>query len=192
VTASPLPPTAPATLRVVPAPDWEPPYSDSRWPADGAPMHGQSELALTFVLPGGLPAEPAPALRLVPVRGDAQDPDAFFGPQPTPAVELPDPRVWAGRLAQAVAEVVGGDRPAPQLLRWTSGEVYALVCRQAAVARMRGTTGRAVARVGRAEHPTDGVAEVSATVTRRERTTALALRLEGLDGRWRCTELVVG
>jgi hypothetical protein len=35
----------------------------------------------------------------------------------------------------------------------------------------------------------DGVAEVSATVRRGGRYAAVALRLEGVDGQWRCTEL---
>ena len=35
----------------------------------------------------------------------------------------------------------------------------------------------------------DGVAEVCATVRRGQRMAAVALRLEGLSGRWTCTEL---
>jgi len=40
--------------------------------------------------------------------------------------------------------------------------------------------------------PADGVAEVAALVRRDARSTALALRLEGLDGRWQCTALELG
>jgi len=36
----------------------------------------------------------------------------------------------------------------------------------------------------------EGVVEVCATVQRGTRASAFALRLEGLDGRWRCTELL--
>jgi len=36
----------------------------------------------------------------------------------------------------------------------------------------------------------DGVAEVCATVRRGARMTALAFRLEGRSGAWRCTELI--
>jgi hypothetical protein len=35
----------------------------------------------------------------------------------------------------------------------------------------------------------EGVVEVCATVQRGGRVAALALRLEGFDGRWRCTVL---
>ena len=40
--------------------------------------------------------------------------------------------------------------------------------------------------------PVDGVAEVAALVRRGARSTAVALRLEGLDGRWQCTALELG
>jgi hypothetical protein len=40
--------------------------------------------------------------------------------------------------------------------------------------------------------PVDGVAEVSLVARRAGRAHAVAARLEGLDGRWRCTALQVG
>jgi hypothetical protein len=40
--------------------------------------------------------------------------------------------------------------------------------------------------------PVDGVAEVTAVAHRSGRAHAVAARLEGLDGRWRCTALQVG
>jgi hypothetical protein len=39
------------------------------------------------------------------------------------------------------------------------------------------------------DEPADGVAEVCAVVSHGERFRAIALRLEGIDGRWRCTVL---
>ena len=41
-------------------------------------------------------------------------------------------------------------------------------------------------------HPDEIAAEVAALVRRGVRTTAVALRLEGLDGRWQCTALELG
>lgn len=38
---------------------------------------------------------------------------------------------WARRFVQAAVEIVGGDRPPSQLLRWTSREVYADLERRA-------------------------------------------------------------
>lgn len=43
----------------------------------------------------------------------------------------------------------------------------------------------------RVSEPADGVAEVSAVVRHGARTRAVALRLEGMDGRWQCTVLSV-
>ena len=40
--------------------------------------------------------------------------------------------------------------------------------------------------------PVDGVAEVSAVARRDGRAHAVAARLEGIDGRWRCTALQIG
>jgi hypothetical protein len=51
---------------------------------------------------------------------------------------------------------------------------------------------RALVRSVHVSEPADGVAEVSALVRRGVRCTAVALRLEGMDGRWQCTALEVG
>jgi hypothetical protein len=40
--------------------------------------------------------------------------------------------------------------------------------------------------------PADGVAEVCALVRRGARSTAVALRMEGMDGRWQCTAIELG
>jgi hypothetical protein len=40
--------------------------------------------------------------------------------------------------------------------------------------------------------PVDGVAEVSAVARRDGRAHAVAARLEGIDGRWRCTAVQIG
>ena len=233
---TPQAPTRPPHL--LPAPSWEPPYDDELDPAArsrrsvaAGDVHGavarpavQGALALSFVLPGGLPAVPevpvpealdAPAahLRVVPTAetvtwrrtpATAGDPDLDdFGPQPTRRAHLPEPRAWGGRLVQALVEVLAGDRPAGQLVRWTSSEVYddvtALVPVGAGSGPHRrarppggGLPARAAVRSVHVTEPADGVAEVAATVTRGRRTTAVALRLEGLDGRWQCTALELG
>lgn len=225
MTAAPLAaPTRPAEEtrpRRLPVPACEPPFDDEvgrshNWPAAGAPggpageAPVQGTLALAFLLPSGLPAapRPAPALRLVPdlpARCDSTVVDdlADFGPQPTSRAALPEPRAWAGRLVQALVEVLAGDRPLTQLVRWTTTEVYEEVTALLPARRPGGVHGRASGRarddVVRAAvssvhvtEPADGVAEVAATVRRGRRTTAVALRLEGLDGRWQCTALEIG
>jgi len=215
----------------------EPPFDDDLGadPAtalDAPPDAVQGALALSFALPGGLPAVPstptasrpddAPRrLRLVPPlettpaepaelanggtgttrrprasrRRPARDIDAEFGPQRTPRALLPEPKPWAGRLVQAIVEVTGGLRPVGQLVRWTTTEVYESVQRRITRATM---TNRAPGRISefvRSVHvsePSDGIVEVSAVVQRGDRCGAIALRLEGVDGRWQCTALQVG
>lgn len=161
---------APAYPRVRPAPALEPPYDD----------------------------EPAPrALRLVPPHVEellpfdppaaAHPADEKFDRQPTPRAELPDPRAWAGRLIPAALEAMAGQRSVQQLIPWTDDVVYAQIRR----AVRYGTT-RPVPCVLRSIHvsePADGVAEICAVVTGSNRTRAVAARLEGADGKWRCTAL---
>lgn len=125
-----------------------------------------------------------------------------FGPQSTPRADLPEPRDWAARIGQALVEVMTGSRPAPQVLRWTTPEVYAVVARRGALAARRAGAGRltdrspvrhrvAVRRVLVCE-PADGVAEASVVVVDGGRVRALAMRLTGQDGRWRVEALQVG
>jgi len=196
------------TLRRLPAPDCEPPYDDELatptagggWSSAAAIASGavQGTLALAFVLPTGVPAVPvAPVgLRLVPAapKADAQDrlDEVEFGPQPTSRSALPEPHGWAARLVQALIEVLAGDRPVGQLVRWTSTEVYDEVSALTLPRGSGGRTSRGIVRSVHVSEPVDGVAEVAALVRRGRRTNAIALRLEGLDGRWQCTALELG
>lgn len=202
MSAAPSPAAAPAAapavvVRRLPTPRAHPPYDDevtgppARRPLPRGSVQGT--LALAFSLPTGVPATPftAAALRLVP------DPDEEdCAPRPTPRSELPEPQRWTGRLAQAVVEVLAGDRPVAQLVRWTTEDVYEqLRDRTAAVTARavgeRRSHGRCVVRSVRVCEPVDGVVEASATVLDGRRYRALALRLEGLDGRWQCTHFAV-
>lgn len=175
--------TAAPALRLLRAPVADPPYDDE---LPGAVPVVEGSLALAFP-PTGEPV----SLRLVPPASI----DDELGPQPTPRRELPDPRGWVGRLAQAIAEILAGARPAAQLARYTTLDVLEhlerstgrLGARTAGVAALRPV----VASVHVSE-PADGVAEACAVVDTGPRRRALALRLEGLDGRWRCTQLQFG
>lgn len=207
-------------LRRLPVPSCEPPYDDeiaSRSPRSSHPGAGatQGTLALAFVLPSGLPATPRRLALASPDAVEQNDPDiggpdsaddiaediaddadATFGPQATPRELLPEPRGWAARLVQALVEVLAGDRPTSQLVRWTNEDVYATVQRRvrrrADAAGRQGDAARAVVRSVHVSEPVDGVAEVCALVQRGVRATAVAVRLEGIDGRWQCTALEVG
>ena len=120
--------------------------------------------------------------------------DELYAHQLSARAELPDPTPLVAALAQAFVEVMAGLRPPPQVSRWTSPEVYAALCRRAAVATRRGPASRrpAVVRRVRVQEPADGVVEACAVVIQQDRVRALALRLTGLDRRWIVTELSVG
>jgi len=207
MTVAPLDPNRSADLRpvvrVLPAPRHTPPYDDELELDDrsGAQrrltvLPGQAELPLEWLLRGGLPARPR--VPLVLVRGNADDAreadeEDDFGPLPTPRADLPAPGPWAGRLVQAVVEVIAGDRPLGQLVRWTDEHVYDQV-RALVVSRRHGAAPRARASV-RSVHvtePLDGIVEVCAVIHDGARAHAYALRLEGADGRWCCTHLMLG
>lgn len=142
------------------------------------------------------PTQGALALSVTAVERDlADDPD--FGRQPTSSTRLPDPHATCSALVQAVVEVLGGVRPTGQLVRWLSHDVHLAVTRRAALAaRMRRggapSTRQAVVRGVRVCLPADGVAEACAVVVDADRVRAVAVRLEGLDGRWRATALEIG
>jgi hypothetical protein len=172
------------TLRLLRAPVADPPYDDEL-PGGPAPLV-EGSLALAFP-PTGEPV----SLRLVPPACVDDD----LGPRPTPRAELPDPRGWCGRLAQAIAEILAGARPAGQLARYTTLDVLEHLERSTGRLGTR-TNGaaplRPIVSSVHVSEPADGIAEACAVVDTGPRRRALALRLEGLDGRWRCTELQVG
>jgi len=105
---------------------------------------------------------------------------------------------WVGRFAQAAVEIVGGDRPASQLLRWTSEEVYDDLSRRAQIVARAGQHRPGTARVqpvrpkvvGVHTSVVDaGVVEAALRVRYGARSRALAARFEWHDQRWICTAL---
>jgi hypothetical protein len=114
------------------------------------------------------------------------------------AVDVTDTevRAWASRLAQAVVETVGGQRPVSQLVRWTAPEVYRELERRTRVlARAVGPGQRSVRPQVRSVHVcrlAPEVAEVSVHVRHAARSRAVAMRLEQRGERWLCTVLQFG
>jgi hypothetical protein len=149
-------------------------------------------------LPLPLAVDPGPAGHPRPPvdRQDLEAEDDFERRRPTPGNALPDPARWAAQFVQAAVEVTTGLRPASQLLRWTTDEVRQRLARRADLARRTTPRGRPAQRgivcSTRVCIPRDGVAEASAVVSDGNRLRAVALRLEGLDGRWRVTALELG
>jgi len=141
----------------------------------------QGTLALDLLC---VPAEPAvPELHVVPV-------------QESPGHR--EVRLWAARFAQATVEVIGGDRPVAQLLRWTSPGVYQELDRRVRIlartapAPKRRVTVRAQVRSVHVFQPAPGTAEVSVHVRHGQRSRAIAARLERRRDRWTCVDLQLG
>ena len=167
-------------LIVRPIPDISPPVIDSRTVVirDASPFI-QGTLAVDFN--AGHEA-----------TQDPYDRD-YFGPQRTLSDQLPEPEAWVTHMAQALVEVMSGARPAPQVIRWTSPEVYAILLRRNAVSSRREVVARrAIVRRVRICEPVDGVVEACAVVVDNGRVRAIAMRLTGVDRRWVVSELQVG
>jgi hypothetical protein len=181
-TTPPVPPAPGAErprLRLVVVPTPQPPLEDERQP-------------VRLVLPGI--AAPRPVHR--PGPRPRSGPDAArqddFGPAWSPRGVLPDARDAGRRLITLTLEAMAGRRPLAQLQQMTSAGVFAAL---SAGRRPRWCTeGTAPLIVGPVQvcEPVDGVAEVSAVARRGGRAHAVAARLEGIDGRWRCTALQIG
>ena len=137
----------------------------------------QSALALDLEGAEGPPTRPS----LKVVTGDDRGLDAF-----------------AARFAQAVVEVIGGDRGVHQLMRWTTEWVYAdLTHRSHALHRatpgdQRRRRVRATVRSVHLFRPDEDAAELSIHVRHGPRSRAIAARIERIEGRWRCTVLEFG
>lgn len=122
----------------------------------------------------------------------------YFAPQPTSAAELPDPHPLLRSLTQGVLEVLAGVREIDQLARWFSEEAFrSLSTRSNLAARARSARGVVPARPIfeirsiRTSAPADGVVEAAIVVAGPGRTRAVAIRLEGMDRRWRATSLAI-
>jgi hypothetical protein len=125
-------------------------------------------------------------------------PDDFFDHQPTPTSALPDPQPLIENLTRCVIEILAGARELDQIARWLSDDVYRhLLKRVVLSSRARQAKGSAALRptftIGSIMvcEPRDGVVEASVVVRGRARVRAVALRLEGLDSRWRATAVYV-
>ena len=169
----------PRRLRLAPIPAHEPPLEDRRGALRLVPVSAP-QLALPLRIPQAAP-----------------DHDPLFGPQITDRQDLPEPGPWAQRLLQAVLEALAGRRSPTQLQYWTSWGVYRDIVRTAQNSSQRRHSvplrgeGVTISRI-RVCEPADGVAEVCAVARRDGRWHAVAARLEGIDGRWRCVTLTVG
>jgi hypothetical protein len=192
----------PRVLRLVPS---EPPL-DQPWEPAGT-------LALPLpvrpaLLPPHVPATPVEtettrarphgATRPAP-RPTEVELGRLFGPEATPRSELPDPRPKAAAAVRILLEVLCGDRPTRQVAKLVSPAILEQL-EHRHPSRFRAEPRRYELRSLHLSEPADCVAEVAAVVftpathrgQTRERCRAVAMRLEGADGRWTVTAFTTG
>jgi len=214
---TPMPTSAPTKLSAVPA-TTESPATHEPAPADSHTASTTAPTAPVAASTGpSAAASPAPAespaaeqsagsgrvLAVVPVPAERAAPagapmDARARAAAAGGPGLPDARAWGGRLAQAVSEVLAGDRPISQLVRFTDDAVFADLNRRV---RLLGLTTTATARGAKERSslasvrvctPAHEIAEIAAHVRHGNRSRAIALRLEIRRNRWVCTALELG
>lgn len=136
-----------------------------------------------------------PAVR--PVSRYARDADPGAAER-TAAVDLPDPEPLLRNLTQGVLEALAGVRDVNQLARWMTEDAFrSLTTRTALAARARSARGVTASRpvhAIRSVHVAttlDDAVEAVVVIGGPARTRAVAVRLEGLDRRWRASSLAL-
>jgi Family of unknown function (DUF6459) len=162
-------------VTVRPAPRREPPFDDER-PYPHVALVGRHDRHLPF---------DAPQRRVVDVH-------QAFAARRINHGGLPDPEAFGRRLLVGIFEALGGRRSLPQLAAHLSHGVYrGLVNDVERPGRRRWHEPPAIRSVRICE-PAGEVAELSAVIQTGRRCRAVALRLEGANGRWRCVRLQIG
>jgi hypothetical protein len=160
---------------------------------------------LSNPLPRAVQASPAPK-RVAPVGATLPskivkpkfEADDFFGEQRSSSSALPNPQPLVENLTRCVIEILAGARDLEQVSRWVTDDVYRhLLKRTVLSARARHAKGQSPVRpsftLGSTVicEPADGIVEAVVVVRGKARTRAVAVRLEGLDSRWRATAINV-
>ena len=146
------------------------------------------------------------ALDLQPRQDPPWSPGGSLGSPDRPAagvIPIEEPlrhglEEWARRYTQAAVEIVGGDRPVTQLLRWSSRQVFEDLERRAQLVARAGLHQPGQGRVQPVRPRVQGVhscflsresVEVSVHLRYGERSRAVAARFERTDRHWCCTAL---
>ncbi|WP_119698171.1 Rv3235 family protein [Microbacterium halotolerans] len=139
---------------------------------------------------------PVPAAR--PRVRRAREVHELFDRQRASSRTLPDPAPLLDRLARGAIEVIAGVREPEQMARWLAEKPFlSLIARANLAHRARSARNQTarhptyVVKSVRVSSPEDGVAEGVVVVQMPSRSRAVAIRLEGIDRRWRATALAI-
>ena len=126
-----------------------------------------------------------PRLYLTPSTfGEEYDPE--FAPKPTSATDLPDINELTFQFIHSVVEIWAGRRTASQVQAMCHHLIFADLQRKAGQQKMIGRV-----RKIKVTEPLDGICESTVTIRYGDRLRVVAIRFEGLDGRWLCTALTL-
>jgi hypothetical protein len=132
-----------------------------------------------------VPAAQKPRLYLV-ASTFGEEYDAEFAPKPTSAADLPDIHEMTFQFIHNVVEIWAGRRSASQVQVMCHHLIYADLQRKAGQQKLVGRI-----RKIKVTEPLDGIIESTVTVRYDDRLRVVAIRFEGLDGRWLCTALTL-
>jgi hypothetical protein len=155
-------------------------------PISSDPDEDWQHLVLEMFRPES-PAQPVqkPRLYLIPSTfGEEYDPE--FAPKPTSSTELPDINELTFQFIHNVVEIWAGRRTASQVQAMCHHLIFADLQRKAGQQKMIGKV-----RKIKVTEPLDGICESTVTIRYGDRLRVVAIRFEGLDGRWLCTALTL-
>ena len=112
--------------------------------------------------------------------------DAGFAPEPTSARDLPDINELITHFIHKVVEIWAGRRSASQVQAICHHLIYSELQRKSGY---QDSIGRV--RKIKVTQPLDGICESTVTIRFGDRLRVVAIRFEGLDGRWLCTALTL-
>jgi hypothetical protein len=112
--------------------------------------------------------------------------DLEFAPAPTSAADLPDIHELTFQFIHNVVEIWAGRRNASQVQAMCHHLIFADLQRKAGQQKLVGRI-----RKIKVTQPLDGISESTVTVRYGDRLRVVAIRFEGLDGRWLCTALTL-
>lgn len=105
-----------------------------------------------------------------------------FAPLATPQSELPDISHWVRQFVMRLIEILSSRRSPHQLARWCHRKTFQRLLSQT-------TSFNSTPKIRKIyiKQPLESLAEITVTITDKDRVRALVLRFEGVDQRWLCT-----